>query len=99
MVCPRDIYANERTIVAGIRTSLALFTFGIVIIKIETRHLMFGKIFGVLGIIQMIYSQIYYFIQVKKLKNPDSVFEASYISIQLVLSLLMMGFMIWMFVY
>jgi uncharacterized membrane protein YidH (DUF202 family) len=99
MVCPRDIYANERTLVAGIRTSLALFTFGIVIIKIDTTHLMFGNFFGILGIIQMIYSQIYYLIQVKKLKNPDTVFEASYISIQLILSLLMIGFMIWMFVY
>lgn len=88
MVCPRDIYANDRTLAAGIRTSLALFAFGILVIKFDTKHNIIGAIFNGLGIFQLIYSQMFYFMQVKKLKNPDIVFTPSYINLQIIITII-----------
>ena len=34
-ICPRDIYANNRTLAAGIRTALSLLAFGVIIIKMD----------------------------------------------------------------
>ena len=86
MVCPRDIYANDRTLEAGIRTSLALFAFGILIIKFDTNNVVIGTLFNILGILQLIYSQTYYLIQIKKFKNPDTIFEGVYINFQIIIS-------------
>ena len=86
-ICPRDIYANNRTLAAGIRTALSLFAFGVIIIKMDI-GITIGYAFTILGIIQLIYSEIYYMLQVKKLKDPDYIFIPLYFSIQLILSII-----------
>ena len=97
MVCPRDIYANDRTLVAGIRTALSLFAFGILIIKFDTNHVIVGTLFNGLGIFQLIYSQIYYFMQVKKLRNPETIFAVNYINFQIIISVITVFIMVVLF--
>ena len=83
-ICPRDIYANNRTLAAGIRTSLALFAFGILLMKMDV-DFNTGYIFNVYGIIQLFYSNIYYLFQVKNLKNTQHVFQAKDLDMQFLL--------------
>jgi len=96
MPCPRDLYANERTLAAGIRTSLALFSFGIIILNIEDQ-VEIGSAFKQLGLVQLVFSQIYYVSQIRKLKNVDYIFSASYLSFQLFISISISGFLCWLF--
>lgn len=86
-ICPRDIYANNRTLAAGIRTSLSLFAFGVIIIKMNLGSVI-GYCFLFLGIIQLIYSEANYLLEIKKLKNPNHIFKANYFDIQICLSFL-----------
>ena len=84
-ICPRDIYANNRTLAAGIRTALSLFAFGVIVIKMDL-GIVIGYSFLSLGIIQIVYSEVYYILEVKKLKNKDHIFNANYFDMQLILS-------------
>jgi len=94
-ICPRDIYANNRTLAAGIRTSLSLFAFGILLIKMEIDYKV-GYIFNIYGIIQLFYSNIYYILQVKNLKNIDHIFLPSFFDIQFILSFIISGVLIYL---
>ena len=96
-ICPRDIYANNRTLAAGIRTSLALFAFGILLMKMDVDYNT-GYIFNIYGIVQLFYSNAYYLFQVKNLKNTEHIFQARYLDIQFIISLVMSGILIYLFV-
>ena len=88
-ICPRDIYANNRTLAAGIRTSLSLFAFGVILIKMNVDTFT-GFTFLVFGIIQLIYSDIYYIIQVRNLKNANHIFRSTYFDPQIIISILIL---------